>query len=132
MLRADVSKRISIADAIKDPWFQKYLRRKKLPDDRMNEFYRNMCSFKTDPKYFFQQATLAYMVHHLTTKEDTDDIRRFFAYIDKNGDGKMSYTEIIDGLKIYINVENEKNLTRVFKFIDQGKAGYIEFEGKEN
>ncbi len=130
MLRTDVNKRLSIQDAIKHPWFSKYLIKKKPTDEKMNEYYRSMIQFKTDPKYFFQQATIAYMVHHITTKEDTDDIRRFFAYIDKNGDGKMSYSEIIDGMKQFINIENEKHLTRVFKFIDQGKAGYIEFEGK--
>jgi calcium-dependent protein kinase len=129
MLKADPGKRISVQDAIKHPWFNKYLIKKKLSDEKMNEYYRSMIMFKTDPKYFFQQATLAYMVHHITNKEDTEDIRKFFSYIDKNGDGKMSYTEIIDGMKQYVNIENEKHLTRVFKFIDQGKAGYIEFEG---
>ena len=128
MLKADVNKRISVQDAIKHPWFAKYLIRRKPSDEKMNEFYRSMIMFKTDPKYFFQQATLAYMVHHITTKEDTDDIRKFFAHIDKNGDGKMSYSEIIDGMKQYINIENEKHLTRVFKYIDQAKAGYIDYE----
>ncbi len=129
MLKPDVSKRLSVQDAIKHPWFAKYLIKKKPSDEKMNEYYRSMIQFKTDPKYFFQQATIAYMVHHITTKEETDDIRRFFSYIDKNGDGKMSYSEIIDGMKQYINIENERHLTRVFKFIDQGKAGYIEYEG---
>jgi calcium-dependent protein kinase len=128
MVKQEVNKRISVQDAIKHPWFGKFLHRKKLPDERMNDFYRSMIQFKTDPKFFFQQATLAYMVHHITTKDDTDDVRKFFAHIDKNGDGKMSYSEIIDGMKQYINIENEKHLTRVFKFIDQAKAGYIEYE----
>jgi calcium-dependent protein kinase len=128
MIKVEVSKRISVQDAIKHPWFTKFLHRKKLSDEKMNEYYRNMIQFKTDPKFFFQQATLAYMVHHITTKDETDDIRKFFSHIDKNGDGKMSYSEIIDGMKQYVNIENEKHLTRVFKFIDQGKAGYIEFE----
>ena len=130
MLKPDVNKRLSIQDSIKHPWFSKYLIKKKLSDDKMNEFYRSMITFKTEPKYFFQQATIAYMVHHITTREDIDDIRKFFIYIDKNGDGKMSYSEIIDGMKMCINIENEKHLLRVFKFIDQGKAGYIEYEGK--
>ena len=128
MLKNEINKRISVQDAIKHPWFSKYLVRKKLPEEKMNAFYRSMIDFKTDTKYFFQQATLAYMVHHMTNKEDTDDIRKFFAQIDKNGDGKMSYSEIIDGIKMFINIDNEKHLLRVFKFIDQAKAGYIEYE----
>lgn len=128
MLKLDPSKRISVADAIKHPWLQKYLIRHKLPEEKMLEYYRSMIAFKTDPKYFFQQATLAYMVHHISTKEDTDEIRKYFSYLDKNGDGKMSYNEIIDGMKKHITV-NEKDLLKVFKYIDQGKTGYIEFEG---
>jgi Ca2+-binding EF-hand superfamily protein len=69
------------------------------------------------------------MVNHITNKEDTEDIRKLISYIDKNGNCKMSYSHIIDGKKQHINIENEKHLTRVFKFIDQSKAGYIVFEG---
>jgi calcium-dependent protein kinase len=128
MLKVDPHKRISVADAIKHPWFQKYLIRHKLPEEKVSEFYKNIVSFKIDPKYFFQQATLAYMVHHITTKEEVDEIRKFYSFLDKNGDGKMAYSEIADGIKKVINV-NEKDLLKVFKYIDQGKTGYIEYEG---
>lgn len=129
MLKVDPNKRISIADCIKHPWFQKYLIKHRLNDDKLSEYYRNIVSFKIDPKYFFQQATLAYMVHHLTSKEDVDEIRKFFSFLDKNADGKMSYQEVADGFKKVQSV-NEKDLFKVFKYIDQGKTGYIEYEGK--
>ena len=71
------------------------------------------------------------MVHHLSNKDETDEIRKLFFYIDKNGDGRMGYSEIVEGFKKIINV-NEKDLLRVFKYIDQAKTGNIEFEGSEN
>lgn len=128
MLKVDPTKRPSVADAIKHPWIQKYCVKRKLEDSKLIELYKNITSFKVDPKYFFQQATLAYMVHHLTSREETDEIRKLFFFIDKNGDGRMAYSEIVDGFKKMMNV-NEKDLLRVFKFIDQGKTGNIEFEG---
>lgn len=126
----DPAKRISIEEAIKHPWIKKYCIKKRLPEDKVQEFYKNITSFKIDPKYFFQHATLAFMVHHLSTKEETDEIRKMFFYIDGNGDGRMAYSEIVDGFKKLIPV-NEKDLLRVFKYIDQAKTGSIEFEGKK-
>jgi calcium-dependent protein kinase len=129
MLKMDPNKRISVGEAIKHPWFQKYYIRQKLPTEKVMEFYRNITSFKIDSKFFFQHATLAYMIHHITSKQDVDEIRKFFAYIDKNGDGRMSYNEVIEGFKKIIPVQ-EKELLRVFKYMDQGKTGFIEYEGK--
>ena len=128
MLKVDPTKRLSISEALKHPWIQKFCIKRKISDIKLIEFYKNIISFKVDPKYFFQHATLAFMVHHLTTTEQIDEIRRLFFYIDKNGDGRMAYNEIVDGFKKLMNV-NEKDLLRVFKFIDQAKTGNIEFEG---
>lgn len=129
MLKYDPGKRISVEEALKHPWIQKFCFKRKLPVKKVQEFYRNITSFKVDPQYFFQQATLAFMVHHLSTKEEVDPIRRMFFYIDLNGDGRMAYSEIVDGFKKFISV-NEKDLLRVFKYIDQAKTGNIEFEGE--
>lgn len=127
LLKIDAHKRISVADAIKHPWFSKFLLKPKLTTDRIQEYYRNIITFKIDPKFFFQQATLAYMVHHLTKKEDIEEIRKLYSMLDLNGDGKMAYSEIVDGFKKSITVA-DKDVMRVFKYIDQAKTGYIEYE----
>jgi calcium-dependent protein kinase len=128
MLKVDPSKRLSISEALLHPWIQKFCIKRNIPDIKIHEFYKNIISFKVDNKYFFQHATLAFMVHHLTTREEVDDIRKLFFYIDKNGDGRIGLNEVINGFKKMINV-NEKDLLRVFKFIDQGKTGFVEYEG---
>jgi len=128
MLKSDPGKRISVEEALNHPWIKKFCIKRRLPAEKVLEFYKNITSFKIDPQYFFQQATLAFMVHHLSNKEEVDPIRRMFFYIDINGDGRMGYSEIVDGFKKFINV-NEKDLLRVFKYIDQAKSGNIEFEG---
>jgi hypothetical protein len=105
----------------------KYLNNPRLSNDKISEFYKNITSFKIDTKFFFQQATLAYMVHHLSKREDVDQIRKFYSSLDVNGDGKMAYSEIVEGIKKCISV-NDKDVLRVFKYIDQAKTGYIEYE----
>jgi calcium-dependent protein kinase len=127
LLKVDPQKRIAAEDAVKHPWFQKFLIKPRLTTDRITEYHKNIISFKIDPKFFFQQATLAYMVHHITKKEDSDEIRKLYSSLDVNGDGKMAYSEIVEGFKKFISV-NDKELMKVFKYIDQAKTGYIEYE----
>jgi Ca2+-binding EF-hand superfamily protein len=126
----DANKRPAASEAIKHPWFKQWLYRHEISTEKINEYYQNIISFKIDSKFFFQQATLAYMVHHLTKKEDLDDIRKFYQFLDKNGDGKMAYSEIVEGFKEVMSAVNEKELMKVFKYIDQAKTGCIEYEGK--
>ena len=70
------------------------------------------------------------MIHHLTFKEDVDEIRHLFYYLDKNNDGKLNYDEFVDGFKKVMPGEKEKDLMKVLKFIDQTKCGHLEYEGR--
>jgi len=128
MLRVDPTRRISINEALKHNWFSKFLIKPKVRDDQINEFYKNIVSFKIDPKFFFQHATLAYMVHHIAKKEETDEIRKLFLYLDKKGDGKLTYSEIINGFKKCVGFV-EKDLMKILKYIDHSKNNVIEYEG---
>ena len=69
------------------------------------------------------------MIHHLTFKEDVDEIRQLFYYLDKNNDGKLNYDEFVDGFKKVMPGEKDKDLLKVLKFIDQTKCGHLEYEG---
>jgi Ca2+-binding EF-hand superfamily protein len=69
------------------------------------------------------------MIHHLAVKEDTEDIRQLFYYIDKNNDGKLQYDEFVEGFKVVNQKEKDKDMLKVLKFIDQTKVGFLEYEG---
>ena len=127
MLRPDPYKRISVADALKHQWFKIYPIKQPPSFETLNGYYKNIISFKTEPKYFFQHATLAYMIHHITKKSETDEIRALFIHLDQKGDGKLTYNEIINGFKKSKNF-HEKDLIKVLKFIDVSKGGHIEYE----
>ncbi len=127
MLRPDPYKRISIREALKHNWFTILPLKTQFTTDMLNVIYRNIISFKTDPKYFFQHATLAYMIHHITKKEETDEIRKLFIYLDTKGDGKLTYSEIVQGFKKCKSF-SERDLLKILKFIDYSKGGTIEYE----
>lgn len=127
MLKPDPYKRISIGEALKHQWFKNFPIKQPLHIDTLNSYYKNIVSFKTEPKYFFQHATLAYMIHHITKKIETDEIRSLFMYLDQKGDGKLTYSEINNGFKKCKGF-HEKDLLKVLKFIDVSKGGHIEYE----
>ncbi len=127
LLNTKPSHRPSSSDAIQHKWFKKFLYKKPVNVEMVQDFYNNICGFKTDPMMFFQQATLAYMIHHLLQKEDIIGIKTFYNWIDNNGDGKMEYKELNDGFKQFIDI-NEKEVTKIFKYIDQAHTGCIEYE----
>ena len=69
------------------------------------------------------------MIHHLAVKEETEEIRKLFYYIDKNNDGKLQYDEFVQAFKEVLPGERDKDLLKVIKFIDQNKVGFLEYEG---
>ena len=127
MIKIDPNKRYSGAQCLNHIWFKKYLYKFPVSIPDIKDFYRNITNFQVGNSFFFQQASLAYMIHHMGPKDMLDEIKKLYIFLDKNGDGKMAYKEIVDGFKKYIRV-NEKEITKVFKYIDQAHSGGIEFE----
>ena len=127
LLNVKPGNRPTASEALQNKWFKKYLYKHPVKIETSKDLYNNIVGFKTDPMMFFQQASLAYMVHHLLQKEDIINIRNFYTWIDNNGDGKMEYKEVCEGFKQFIDI-NEKEVTKIFKYIDQGHTGCIEYE----
>ena len=127
LLNVKPGNRPTASEALQNKWFKKYLYKHPVKVEAAKDLYNNIVGFKTDPMMFFQQASLAYMVHHLLQKEDILNIRNFYTWIDNNGDGKMEYKEVCEGFKQFIDI-NEKEVTKIFKYIDQGHTGCIEYE----
>ncbi len=67
------------------------------------------------------------MVHHIISNEDIKEIRKLFFEFDKDGDGRLSKDEIINGFKAQNNLD-EKYFKKIFDQIDEDNSGYIEFE----
>ena len=61
---------------------------------------------------FFQQVTLAYIVHYILQKEDFIEINNFYNWFDNNRYCKMEYKEFNEGFKLFIDI-NEKEVTKI-------------------
>ena len=128
MLRYDSKKRFSAFECLKHNWFKKYLHKFIITKSEIEEYYNNIISFQTNTIFFFQQASLAYIVHHIIKKEELEKIKKFFIFIDDKGIGKICHNEFVNKLKKQIGNINEKEVLKVLKYIDQGKTGFLEFE----
>lgn len=128
LLKYDQNKRPTANEALKNKWILNNIPEEKVEFNDIKEAFNNILKYNvSDLK--FQQAALAYMVHHLTDPEFIKPIRNIFFMFDKNMDGRLSHNEIIEGFKGYKNLKyNEKELVKILKRIDQDKSGFIEFE----
>lgn len=128
MLRIDPVKRPSACDALKRPWFKSFRQENLVDREVVIDCLRYFTSHSPDQK--FQQAALAYMVHHLTDIQDIREIRKLFEIFDTNNDGKLSHQEVLEGFKYSLtSIQNEKEFLKIIRKVDYHKNGFIEFEG---
>ncbi len=129
LLVKDYNKRYSADQALNHKWIKtmKENSNKPLSKEHLSKVAINFQDFNCNQK--LQQATLAYIVHNLTKKEDLDEVRRAFNEFDENGDGKLSRDELIKGLsKVMTPTEAKEEVNRIMKMIDGDNNGFIEYE----
>jgi len=134
LLRYDPVKRLTAEEAWNDVWIQKYVKRKINNTDMSKSIndckipYTNLKNFAARQK--FQQATIAFLVHQISTSDMVKDLRKIFKEFDKNGDGQLSYLELKEGFKKYFNNEEiaDKEFDSLIEKIDLDNNGCIEYE----
>ena len=127
LLIKDVNKRLSAKKALNHPWIVKNKNQVKIDNEKFKEIVKNLRNYSARLK--LQQATLAYIVHNLVHKEDCEYLRQVFILLDDNGDGKLTKSELINGLSILLDKqEAEKEVNRLFEIIDVDGNGFIEYE----
>jgi calcium-dependent protein kinase len=131
MLRLDPVKRPYASDALKRPWFKTFRTEVQIEQPVIIDSLRYFTCHSPDQK--FQQAALAYMVHHLTDIQDIKDIRKLFELFDTNCDGRLSHQEVFDGFKnSFTSIQTDKDFMKTIKKVDCQKNGFIEYEGISN
>jgi calcium-dependent protein kinase len=127
LLIKDPNKRYSAKESLAHPWIIKNKNIVKIDNDKFAEIVKNLRNYSARLK--LQQSTLAYIVHNLVNKDDCDYLRLVFIFLDDNGDGKLTKSELINGLTILLEKsEAEKEVNRLFEIIDVDRNGFIEYE----
>ena len=130
LLTKSIDRRLSAEQALNHGWFKKMkemIKIKEVSKENLTKVAGNLKNFRANQK--LQQATLAYIVHNLTKKEDTEELRKCFMEFDENGDGRLTREELIKGLnKIMTPAEAVTEVNRIMSMIDVDGSGFIEYE----
>lgn len=138
LLVKDISKRYSAEQALNHQWFSimgNKIKQKlnirlntNKSDEKILGLAQNLKIYDNANKKL-QQATLAYIVHNMVKKEETEEFRKLFMEFDANGDGHLTKDELVAGLsKAMGSEEAKKEVERVMEYIDVDGNGFIEYE----
>ena len=121
--------RLSAVEALQHPWIQNIDTKKInfISIETLNAIVINL--YKYNAVQILQQASIAFIVHNLITRNMTKELRKCFIQFDTNGDGRLDKEELINGLKLVDTHENlEQEVDRVMNIIDVDGNGFIEYE----
>eukprot|EP00922_Rhytidocystis_sp_ex-Travisia-forbesii_P065500 GHVS01097320.1.p1 GENE.GHVS01097320.1~~GHVS01097320.1.p1 ORF type:complete len:504 (-),score=61.19 GHVS01097320.1:558-2069(-) len=137
MLTYVPSMRISAREALEHEWIRK-MTADNVPVDvpSLEASITNMRQFQGTQK--LAQAAMLYMGSKLTSNEETKDMSEIFKKIDKNGDGQLDRSELVEGYRELMKLKGadvskldastvETEVDTVLETVDFDKNGYIEY-----
>lgn len=131
MLNRDVKKRLSAEDVLNHPWLQATVeelkRMETISHKNQQKALSNIKNFYKQDK--LQQATVAYITYFLTPSDEIKEMKNLFKSLDKNGDGTLSLTEMLDGFnKAFGAASDGFELKTVLKEMDTNGDGVVTYE----
>ena len=86
----------------------------------------NLTQFKSN--VHLKQATYAFIASQLLSKTERDNLSKVFKAFDKNGDGKLSLTEVKEGyLEHYGRIMSDEEVQAMFSAVDTDNSGFIDY-----
>ena len=130
LLTKDPKSRYSAFQCLQHPWFNKndINEINFIDHDTLKEIVVNLKKYNAVQK--LQQASIAFIVHNLISRSMTKELRKCFILFDTNGDGQLDKKELINGLLLVDDDQQniEKEVNRVMDIIDVDGNGFIEYE----
>jgi calcium-dependent protein kinase len=121
LLRVDITKRLSIQEAMVHPWLQSGT---QATFDILN--LKKLSNFRFGQK--FQQAVSMFIASQLVSKETLVKLSVEFRNLDQDGDGKISREELLTAYsKIMNRTQALEEVDKVMKKIDLNESGFIDY-----
>jgi calcium-dependent protein kinase len=125
LLTYDIDQRPSAEQALQHPWIVE-MSSQKVDQSMAIGALTNLKSFRADQK--LKQATFAFIASQLLSKSEKENLARIFKAIDKNGDGKLSKEEILEGYDLFFGKNMDKNdIEKMFEAVDIDGSGFIDY-----
>lgn len=123
MLDKNPKTRITAIEAFNHRWVQNNNSVEKIETGVINR----MNLFRGKGK--LQQALLTFMSSHMMNQNERVNLINTFKALDKDGDGTLSRTELVEGFKnIKMNIPNvEEYVDKIISSIDNNNSGIVDF-----
>ena len=127
LLEINPASRITALQALSHPWVHSFQQGRESLD--LTDSLTNLASFSSSAK--LKDAVHVYLASHVISSQEIDKLQEEFQQIDKNGDGKISKTELIEQYIKLMDEEKAKTaVDAIMKEVDADESGeidYIEF-----
>ena len=125
LLTYDPNDRISAEDALNHHWISsnsEVVIDQKTAENALNQLQ----GFRADQK--LKQAAFSFIASQLISKSEKERLAKIFKAIDKNGDGKLSKDEILEGYEEHFGKHlDEDELDTLFSSVDIDGSGFIDY-----
>lgn len=127
MLIFDYNKRPSALDVLKNKWFDQCSLNDNTDKEVTERVLNNLKTFQVNQK--LMEASISYIVSQLISQEETKELTKVFINLDKNGDGRLSYLEILEGYSLlYGEILGENITAKIFSALGKTKDSFISYE----
>lgn len=125
LLTYDPVDRISAEDALNHEWITNNSSC-TIDSKTAENALSSLQNFRADQK--LKQAAFSFIASQLISKSEKERLAKIFKAIDKNGDGKLSKEEILDGYEEHFGKHlDEDELDSLFGSVDIDGSGFIDY-----
>lgn len=129
MLILDPSKRPSARELLHHQWLKQSDRIHVEDHDTELDIMTSLKNFRVTPTQSsdkLRQAALQYIAAHLTTMEQTEELRRKFIEMDEDKDGVLSKEELVNGY-CALGQTDTVDIAKIMKDCDSDRSGAIDY-----
>lgn len=124
MLIKDPKLRPSAEEILKDEWVQNYsqyfTQNKTVADSAL----RNLKAFRAQTK--IKSSILNFIISHMSSTKELDELTKIFQSMDINGDGKLSKDELTVGFET-LGLGNSDTVQEIMNTCDFDGSGFVDF-----
>jgi calcium-dependent protein kinase len=118
--------RIEASKALQHDWFSRFDFTVQVSQDFVQAVLANVLKFQFSTK--LQLAALTFISTQLLSLQDTKDLREVFRLMDKNGDGRISKTELVEVYRETMPPsEAEKAVNEIMARADTDGSGFMDY-----
>ena len=124
LLVVDYSSRISAKDALQHRWIQTYRERQECPD--LTTALADLSHFSSSAK--LKNAVHLFLASQTISHEEMKVLKQEFINLDKNGDGKISKSELIEQYRKTMDKDEANEVVaKIMKEVDSNHSGDIDY-----